>query len=111
MKRTWRFLPLALAAILATSFACTRGEKQANRVTLRQEWFPNSNYAGALFASREFAKKHNLVLEVVAGSDQIDPVAQVISGHDTFGDASADKVLLANQKGANLTCPPKTVPV
>ncbi len=103
MMRVRQFLGRAFTtAILMISLACTRGEKQPSEVTLRQEWFPNSNYAGALFASREFAKKHNLVLKVVAGSDQIDPVAQVISGHDMFGDASADKVLLANQRGANL---------
>lgn len=78
------------------------GVTVAKRVMLRQEWFPNSNYAGALFASEEFGKAHNIDLVVEPGSDQVDPVQLVIQGHDTFGDASADKVLAANEKGANL---------
>lgn len=72
------------------------------KVTLRQEWFPNSNYAGALFAAEEFGKTHNVQIVIEPGSDQIDPVQLVAQGHNTFGDASADKVLAANEKGANL---------
>lgn len=78
-------------------------ETAVKKVTLRQEWFPNSNYAGALYASQEFGKKHNIDIVVEPGSDQINPVQLVLQGHNTFGDASADKVLEANEKyGANL---------
>lgn len=76
--------------------------KPLQTVTLIQEWFPNSNYSGALFAAHEFAPKHNINLRVLPGADNIDPVAQVISGTAMFGDASADKILLANQRGADL---------
>lgn len=101
-------VPLVLFAILIASMAgCGRKDKtdrapKKPEVTLIQEWFPNSNYSGALFASREFAPKHDLTLRVLPGADNVDPITQVISGNATFGDASADKVLLANQKGADL---------
>jgi NitT/TauT family transport system substrate-binding protein len=71
-------------------------------VSLRQEWFPNSNYAGALVASREFAPSAGINLVVQPGADNIDPIKLVLSGESTFGDAGADKILAANQKGAGL---------
>lgn len=92
---------LSLISFLSGCRGC--GDHQnPKKVTLRQEWFPNSNYSGALFASRVFAPEHGIQLQVDAGSDQIDPVKLVISGQDTFGDASADKVLVADQQGADL---------
>lgn len=96
--------------VLITSASCQKGCSKSTetkttgtaKAMLRQEWFPNSNYAGALFASQEFGKAHNIDIVIEPGSDQIDPVQLVVQGHDTFGDASADKVLAANEKGANL---------
>jgi NitT/TauT family transport system substrate-binding protein len=95
--------------VLITSASCQKGCGKNGetisgppRVTLRQEWFPNSNYAGALFASQEFGKSHGIEIVVEPGSDQIDPVQLVVQGNNTFGDASADKVLAANEKGAKL---------
>lgn len=95
--------------VLITSASCQKGcgnngetTSGTPRVTLRQEWFPNSNYAGALFAAQEFGKAHGIEIVVEPGSDQIDPVQLVVQGNNTFGDASADKVLAANEKGANL---------
>ena len=64
-------------------------------VSLRQEWFPNSNYCGVIFAKEEFASRNGLKINIVPGSDNIDPVKMVISGSNDFGDASADKVLEA----------------
>lgn len=87
-----------------TLFACNNDtqNRELIKVSLRQEWFPNSNYAGALFAKNEFAKEHGLDLTIESGSEQIDPIKLVIQGHNTFGDASADKILIANEKGADL---------
>jgi NitT/TauT family transport system substrate-binding protein len=49
-----------------------------------------------------FAKHHNIDLDIIQGADNINPVQLVASGAALFGDASADAVMLANQKGANL---------
>ncbi|MDZ4819458.1 MAG: ABC transporter substrate-binding protein, partial [Planctomycetota bacterium] len=67
-----------------------------------QEWTPNSNYAGAVLAKHKFAAPNGLEIEILPGSEQVDAVLEVVSGHAEFGDASADKVLMANLKGADL---------
>ena len=74
---------------------------QPTAVTLRQEWFPNSNYAGALFATHEFAARNGIRLVVQPGADNIDPIKLVLSGESMFGDAGADRIIAANEKGAD----------
>ncbi len=107
----WALLAIASFVLLA---GCNRSPDEAPpkaatqvppakvTVTLRQEWFPNSNYAGALIAAKDFAAKEGLEIKVQPGSDNIDPIKLVLSGESTFGDGGADKVLAANEKGANL---------
>jgi NitT/TauT family transport system substrate-binding protein len=100
---------LILTSLIVLLSACNGCNDKKNdkktkltKVSLRQEWFPNSNYAGALMAKNEFAKSNGLDISIESGSDQIDPIRLVIEGHNTFGDASADKILSANEKGADL---------
>ena len=45
---------------------------------------------------------YGIDLKIEPGADDIDPIKLVISGQNDFGVASAESVLLANQKGANL---------
>lgn len=94
------FLLICLVFLIGCSEK--KNKNEFVKVSLRQEWFPNSNYAGALFAANDFAKKHKLEIEIEPGSDNIDPVKMVISGQNTFGDAGADKILAANERGADL---------
>lgn len=77
-------------------------EKDVPKVSIRQEWFPNSNYCGVVYAKEKFAKQNNIDLDIVAGADNIDPVKMVISGENDFGDAGADRVIEAISKGADL---------
>lgn len=72
------------------------------KVSLRQEWFPTANYAGELFAQYETDKNYGLDIKLEAGSDNIDPIKLVLSGENDFGIASADRILTANETGANL---------
>lgn len=72
------------------------------KVSVRQEWFPNANFAGEVYASKEFDSINGLDITVEAGSDNIDPIKLVLSGKDDFGVVGADKVLTANEKGAEL---------
>lgn len=95
----------SLMIVLASSFSLvcfTACNTHPRQVSLVQEWFPNSNYAGAVLARDRFAKFHNLNINIIQGSDNVNPVALVAAGSATFGDASADAVILANDKGANL---------
>lgn len=76
--------------------------KRLEKVTLRQQWFPNAGYAGELFAIYETGKKNNIDITLQAGADDIDPIKLVLSGQNTFGIAGADQILEANEKGADL---------
>jgi ABC-type nitrate/sulfonate/bicarbonate transport system substrate-binding protein len=96
---------IGVATALATFYFYkgTQGSAtRSNTVSLRQEWFPNSNYAGALVGAKDFASSNGIKLVVQPGADNIDPVKLVLSGESTFGDAGADRIIAANQKGADL---------
>lgn len=92
------------SVILLICIFCTNKKqpKALSQVSLRQEWFPNANYAGELFAMYETAKHYGLELKLEPGSDQIDPIKLVLSGQNDFGVVSADRVLSANENGADL---------
>jgi NitT/TauT family transport system substrate-binding protein len=72
------------------------------KITLRQEWFANANFAGAALASKEFGADHHIELSIQEGSENVDPVTLVAAGQSDFGDAAADRVLAAISKGAPL---------
>jgi ABC-type nitrate/sulfonate/bicarbonate transport system substrate-binding protein len=82
--------------------ATAETQKELIKVSLVQEWFPNAGYAGELFAMNETDSTYKLDINLVAGSDNIDPVKLVMGGSSDFGVASADKILVANSKGADL---------
>jgi NitT/TauT family transport system substrate-binding protein len=86
--------------------ACKNGKTKVPEniitVKLQQEWFPNSNYAGAVFAKYVFAQRYGLEIDVLQGSENTDPIKTVLSGEAEFGDASADRIIQANDKGADL---------
>jgi ABC-type nitrate/sulfonate/bicarbonate transport system substrate-binding protein len=92
--------------ILLLAIGCSEKKKpddgKIEHIKLQQEWFPNSNYAGAVFAKYEFAKRFGIDIEILPGSDLIDPIKVVLSNDKIIGDASADRVLMANEKGADL---------
>jgi NitT/TauT family transport system substrate-binding protein len=98
-----RILSIIIIALSTLVFSCNNSPKtESKTVTVRQEWFPNANYAGELVAAKEFAKEENIEIKIEAGSDNIDPIKLVLSGKNDFGVVGADKVLLANEAGANL---------
>lgn len=96
---------VALSILVCLSLtACNNNKKSENllKASLIQEWFPNANYAGELVAMYETDSLFGLDLNVKAGSDQLDPIKLVLSGESQFGVASADRIIQANEKGADL---------
>lgn len=98
------FLIITLIVLLGcTQNSCIQNSNDKNKsVSLRQEWFPNANYAGELFAVYETSKKYGIEIKLDAGSDQIDPIKLVLSGQNDFGIVSADRIFTANEAGADL---------
>jgi NitT/TauT family transport system substrate-binding protein len=102
-KSNLQLLILGMLMLSLSGCKQNQGERGTlKRVTLRQEWFPNANYAGALYAAERFDEDHGIELVIEPGSESVDPVALVASGKSTFGDAAADRVLAANARGADL---------
>jgi ABC-type nitrate/sulfonate/bicarbonate transport system substrate-binding protein len=104
------FSLLSLLLIVLQLVGCGSDNKKSDKdeeaalrkVSLRQEWFPNSNYCGAIFAQEKFATPNGIEISIVAGADNIDPIKLVLSGANDFGDAGADRVIEAIGKGVDL---------
>jgi len=103
MKKNNFYLLLLTAIVLSSCNSNTKSSgKSLQKITLRQEWFPNANYAGELIAMYETDSVNGIDLTVVAGSDNIDPIKLVLSGENDFGVVSSDRILTANENGADL---------
>ncbi len=72
------------------------------KASLRLSWIPSVSAVGEYYGMQEFAKKNNLELKIDNGGPGIDPIKLVTGGSNTFGEAGADLVLIANEKGADL---------
>jgi NitT/TauT family transport system substrate-binding protein len=95
--------PIVGFILLASLIGVGCSHRQAPRsVKLRQEWFANANFAGAVLAAEEFGPDHKINLTIEEGSENVDPVALVAAGSSDLGDAAADRVLSAIDKGAPL---------
>jgi NitT/TauT family transport system substrate-binding protein len=97
-----------LAVLLLTTsilFSCgtksKKTESDSNTITLREAWFPWAGYAGEVYAEK-LGKDYNINFKIAQGAEDIDPIKMVISGTNDFGIASAENLVLANQKGAGL---------
>ncbi|WP_421751078.1 ABC transporter substrate-binding protein [Croceimicrobium sp.] len=98
-------LVLAIGLIVITSIYYNNSEDNSSKeweVSLRQEWFPYAGYAGELIAVNETDEKYGLDIKLEAGSDNLDPIKLVLGGSNDFGVVSADRILTANEKGADL---------
>ena len=79
-----------------------KNDKKQTIVRLQQQWFPNSGFAGEIFAKEKTDSKYDIQLEVLPGSDLIDTKQIVKLGEAEFGVAGAEQIMQANEKGANL---------
>ena len=88
-------------------FSCGNNSKknasESSSITLREAWFPWAGYAGEVYAEN-IANEYNIDFKIAQGAEDIDPIKMVISGTNDFGIASAENLVLANQKGAGLSC-------
>lgn len=101
--KTFRLTLIIFALILL--FSCTSKSKKEhsgiNTITLREAWFPWAGYAGEVYAEK-IGKEYSIDFKIAQGAEDIDPIKMVISGTNSFGIASAENLVLANQKGAGL---------
>lgn len=72
-----------------------------NKVKIMQEWFANANFVGEIAAMQLYDSIQGVDIEIIEGSYDIDPIKMVLSDEVQIGVAGADKVLIANSKGAD----------
>jgi len=101
-----RLASLVLIALVAVNFFGGCEKKDASgklqKITLRQAWFPWCGYAGEVAATGAIASSYGVDLTVEKGADDIDPIKLVLAGNNDFGVASAETVVDACLKGADL---------
>ncbi|MFW6275577.1 MAG: ABC transporter substrate-binding protein [bacterium] len=101
--KTIRFTLLLFISVLL--FSCGANKKRTSTeemsITLREAWFPWAGYAGEIYAEK-IGGENNINFKIAPGAEDIDPIKMVISGTNDFGIASAENLILANQKGAGL---------
>ena len=82
---------LTVAAVALTSCSSSTPKPETLPVAeLRQEWFPNANFAGEVSASKRFAKDEKIQLKVVPGAEDVDPIKVVLSKGADFGVVGGD---------------------
>lgn len=79
----------------------TQSTEAVEKISLRQAWFTWAGYAGEIEATK-LDKKYGIDITVEQGADDIDPVKLILSGQNDIGITSAEALLLANEKGADL---------
>jgi len=93
---------IAFAFSSCNYFNKKKEQKDVININLREAWFPWAGYAGELVAQYDTDSLSNVNFTVEPGAEDIDPIKMVISGRNDFGIASAENLILSNQKGADL---------
>lgn len=93
---------LLLAAILSASCGNAGGAGAGKEVSLRFDWIPTMSFAGDIVGMNKYARENNIKLVLHPAGEGIDPIKMVVSGVDNIGIIGLDKLLLANEKGADL---------
>lgn len=109
MKNRAKYFLLTVIIVgiaVALLFLLKNKEKPVSQlptVTFRQGWFTYAGFAGEVYAmDNKIDSVNGIQLAVEQGADDIDPVKLVLAGKDDFGITSAEAILTANEKGANL---------
>jgi NitT/TauT family transport system substrate-binding protein len=98
------YISFGIIALLVTFLsACnSANSEKTTDVSFREEWFPSACFAGDMMAANETAKDYNINIKVESGAEDIDPVKLVIAGTNDLGVAGGDRVITANNTGADL---------
>lgn len=102
MKNIIVYLIIGLVGLYSCKDKNSKEQLSRKAPTIVQEWFANANYAGEIVALEKFDHQYDIDLSIIEGSYEIDPIKMVLSNEAEIGVAGADKVLVANDKGAEL---------
>lgn len=101
MKKTISQFTVMLSIIMFVGCIST-GHKKDNEISLRFDWIPTMAFAGDIVAANNLAADDELNLILRPAGEGIDPIKMVVSGVDEIGVVSLERMLMANEKGADL---------
>lgn len=98
MKKCLLILVISSLFILG----CKDEIEDQREIKLRFDWIPTMSFAGDIVGMNNYANLNGIKLILHPAGEGIDPIKMVISGVDDVGVVGLDKLLLANEKGADL---------
>ncbi len=93
---------LSISVLVACSKESAPSTPSVKAIDLQQEWFPFAGFAGEVSGSKRFAAEEGIKLNVLPGSEQVDPIKLVLAGTSSFGVVGGDLLVSAVEKGAPL---------
>jgi ABC-type nitrate/sulfonate/bicarbonate transport system substrate-binding protein len=97
MKKT-----IILVLLTGIIFCGCQEKKEKLQASLRFDWFTSMTFSGEVWGAGESADKYGITIKLEPGSETTDPIKLVLSGANDFGCISLDRLLAANEKGAQL---------
>jgi NitT/TauT family transport system substrate-binding protein len=99
-----KILRLAVVALVVLIvLGCGRKEKAADTITYRLKWLFNTSVVGDLYADvHQFFSDEGLTVDIKEGGPERDALRELELGRAQFGVASADQVIRALSKGADV---------
>jgi ABC-type nitrate/sulfonate/bicarbonate transport system substrate-binding protein len=91
-----------IALILSGCNNVTKKSSDLDKVSLRFDWTTNMSFFGDIVGMNDYAKKNRIELTCLQAGEGVDPIKMIISGTDQIGITTFDKLLAANEKGADL---------
>jgi len=88
--------------VIITSCNNDTSNSENKDISLRFDWIPTMSFAGDIVGMNNYASKNGIKLTLHPAGEGIDPIKMIISGVDNVGVVGLDKLLLANEKGADL---------
>lgn len=83
--------------------SCGRRSRSGQRVRLRLQWFPQTQFAGYLVAKElGFYQEAGLQVEILPAGPDIKPAQTVASGSDDFGVGVSNQIISARANGVPL---------
>ena len=102
-------LYILLTAMIIICTGCSnsdpqeRGKNSYTKVTYRLKWLLNASAAGDIWAKKAgFFNKSGIEVNIREGGAEQDAITDILMGRATFGAASADQVIRAVSRGADI---------
>ena len=100
LKHRWVILALLLSGLLT---ACGLSQKTLERVTVQLSWTHSAEFAGFYVADQKgYYQEEGLVVSLVPGGPEIDPIQVVNADRAQFGVTAGDSIVRARVAGDDL---------